>query len=222
MKVLILTTILNFFFNIQFDFSLHDLNSSDSQLISIDPRIDESTEAKIIKLVEAFSEDFFEVANFKSENSGLFDLDKYTSFISYFEGDCLVVNDFQKGKNLIPYYDYASLVLNHFSDSGIDCNIFNIQIQSIGLDDSGFYVASISFTKKVMSTIDKRGKVKNNKKGITHLLLMEVNMPEYLLSDIKISKIESSKSDFLDSLIQKVKNISVPKIGSSFKNIFKR
>ena len=159
----------------------------------IDENIDQELKNEIIKAIDKTFVDYAEYANFWDYTFETFDDRKYSDFMRLFSGTAVVYNDIASDPNTIHYSTYASLAFKNLQINGIPFEIKNIRINSIEIDDSGYYVADVDFEKVIHVILNKKNKAIEVPKGRKLKLNMRIDMPNYLISDTRIQSIQLQK-----------------------------
>lgn len=170
-----------------------EANGQDQNLVPADPtvsmKIDQETQEKITDVVYGVVQKYGNTANFWDETFETFDDDKYAEFMALFGGTATVVNDIGSVNTILHYSDYAALVFKTLQIKGVPFELENVEIESIEIDDTGFYVANVAFEKVVYVALTKKDKFYQIKNGKKIKLNMKIDMPDYLISDARIQSI---------------------------------
>ena len=195
MKTLVPTLIIAIFFSFNFGLEASTLKTDPELLkeFTIDESIDQELKNEIIKAIDKTFTDYTEYANFWDYTFETFDDRKYSDFMRLFSGTAVVYNDIASEPNTLHYSKYASLAFKNLQINGIPFEIKNIRINSIQIDDSGYYVADVDFEKVIHVILNKRNKAIEVPKGRKLKLNMRIDMPNYLISDTRIQSIQLQK-----------------------------
>ena len=189
------------------------------QDFSIDKRIAPEVRDEILLTIDKTIALYTEYANFWDSTFETFDDRKYSNFMRLFSGTAVVHNDIVTDPNTLHYSNYAALAFKNLQINGIPFEIKNIRINSIEIDDSGYYVADIDFEKVVHVIINKKNRAVEIPKGRKFKLNMRIDMPNYLISDSRIQSIHlQKKKNIFQSIMKFSEEISKNMISIIKKN----
>lgn len=155
---------------------------------AVSAEIDEQTKGQIIDVVKETLNKYYNIASFWDENNETFDEGKYTEFISLFSGSARVYEDIAEEPSNIEYSVYANNVFQYLQEEGVQFLLENVYLNSIEVDESGFYVANLDMDKIVFVGLDEGNFPVKYGDGKRYTLNVKIDMPDY---DVKAAKIQA-------------------------------
>ena len=156
--------------------------------------VDEATKNQILEVVQELMNKYYNIAGFWDEVNESFDEDKYTEFISIFSSSARVFDDTSDDPSNIDYSLYANNVYQYLQDDGVQFDLENCYLNSIDLDDSGFYVAVLDIDKIVYVGLDKNNFPIKLGDGKRYALNVRIDMPSYDVTEARIEFIKGEEA----------------------------
>jgi len=156
----------------------------------VNAQISEELKSEIIAVTTSMLASYTESADFWDRAKGKIRQDDYLDFIKLFAGDARVADDIRWTNEMIHYSDYASLVMSHMLDIGLNFELGTVTIESIDIDETGFYVVDLRMVKRLYSGLSKNNKTVDLRSGRKATYDMRIDLPNYLLSDARIQYIK--------------------------------
>ncbi|WP_235296963.1 hypothetical protein [Portibacter marinus] len=167
-----------------FTFQIPSLNIA--QDVYIHEAISPETKKEIISSVHDVINQYEKNGNFRNDRDGRFSDDKYLKFIALFAGEAQCIDDITWTHQPTHFSKYAQLIYENLAESGLPFQLENIEIQSIDIDDTGFYVVDLSMRKRLFAGINEAGNPVELRRGRSVQLEMRMDLPDYLVSDARI------------------------------------
>jgi hypothetical protein len=155
---------------------------------AVSAEIPEQTKDEIIDVIKEMLNRYYNIASFWDENNEAFDEEKYTEFISLFSGSARVYEDIADEPTNIEYSVYANNVFQYLQEEGVQFLLENVYLNSIEVDESGFYVANLDMDKIVFVGLDEDNFPVKFGDGKRYTLNVKIDMPDY---DVKAAKIQA-------------------------------
>ena len=119
--------------------------------------------------------------------------DDFLDFVKLFAGDAKLADDIRWTNEMIPYSDYALLVLDNLEETGLPFELENVTIDRIDIDETGFYIVDLRMDKRLYSGLSKTDKAVKLRSGRKATYEMRIDLPNYLLSDARIQYVKLKK-----------------------------
>lgn len=165
---------------------------TDGAAISAD--INEETKSEILEAVRDVLNRYYNIASFWDENAEAFDEEKYTEFVSLFSGSARVYEDIADKPTNIEYNVYANNVFQYLQDEGVQFLLENVYLNSVEVDESGFYVADLDMDKVVYVALDDKNFPVKSIDGKRYTLNVKIDMPNYDVTEAKIQAITGEEA----------------------------
>jgi len=156
--------------------------------------LDEELKGEILASVKDILNRYYNIGSFWDENAEAFDEEKYTEFISLFSGSARVYEDIADEPTNIEYSTYANNVFQYLQEEGVQFLLENVYLNSIEVDEGGFYVANLDMDKIVFVGLDKDNFPVKFGDGKRYTLNVKIDMPNYDVKEAKIQAITGEET----------------------------